>query len=70
MRTVTTGCLQDLDTVTVQDLVENLEEQMSRSSRDAGEGAWGCQRVETSLLTPGSQKKRGLGFLLCELGKA
>ena len=43
---------------------------MSRSSRDAGEGAWGCQRVETSLLTPGSQKKQGLGFLLCELGKA
>lgn len=22
------------------------------------------------LLTPGSQKKQGLGFLLCELGKA
>ena len=37
-----TGCLQDLDTVPIQDFVEKLEQQMSWSRKDAGEGVWGC----------------------------
>lgn len=65
-----TGCLQDLDTVTVQDFVEKLEQQMSWSRKDAGEGVGGCQCMKTSPLMPGSQKKQGLDFLLWELGKA
>ena len=31
-----TGCLQDLDTVTVQDFVEKLEQQMSGAERMQG----------------------------------
>ena len=31
---------------------------------------WGCQCAETALPRPGSQEKRGPGFLLSEVGKA
>ena len=63
VRTFATGCLHDLAShcsgpCGEAGVADELQQQ------DAGDGVWGCQCVETSLLVPGSQKKQGLGFLL------